>query len=175
MSKRVILTLASATVLAAVVPGVAGYLTAQYEALGQARAELARLQAQLRMMELTIEPAALRCRAGESGGRSPLQVDDDDARQLMIPPRTHTRSWQNTAYVPGNSPGLLPSIEAPGITGPRVTSPGVANPRVTGPGAVDPRAIHPRALDPRAIYPRAVDPRVMTGPQAPSEPARPEE
>ncbi|GAA4203341.1 hypothetical protein [Microbispora amethystogenes] len=165
MSKRVILTLASATVLAAVVPGVAGYLTAQYEALGQARAELARLQAQLRMMELTIEPAALRCRTGESGRRSPLQADDDDSRQLMIPPRTHTRSWQNTAYVPVNTPGLWPSIEAPGITSPRVGTP----------GTLDPRTVYPQAVNPRMVNPQAVSPHVVTGPQAPSEPARPRE
>ncbi|WP_327049161.1 hypothetical protein OG320_15520 [Microbispora sp. NBC_01189] len=167
MSKRVILTLASATMLAAVVPGVAGYLTAQYEALGQARAELARLQAQLRMMELTIEPAALRCRTGESGRRSSIQAEDDDARQLMIPPRTHTRSWENTAYVPVNTPGLWPSIEVPGITGARV-----GNLRAATPGAADPPAIYPRAVNPRAV-----NPRVVTGPQAPSssDPARPRE
>lgn len=122
MSKRVILTLASTTVLAAVVPGFAGFVTAQYEALDQARAELARLQAKLQMMELRVEPAAtLRCRAGATGKRQPSLTDEDDTRELTIPPRTRTRSWQNTAYVQGTAtPGLWPSIGVPrSVPGPQ--------------------------------------------------------
>ncbi|OPG10623.1 hypothetical protein [Microbispora sp. GKU 823] len=121
MSKRVILTLASTTVLAAVVPGFAGFVTAQYEALDQARAELARLQAKLQMMELRVEPAAsLGCRPGTTGKRQPSLTDEDDARELPIPPRTRTRSWQNTAYVQGAAPGLWPSIGVPrGVPGPQ--------------------------------------------------------
>ena len=124
MSKRVILTLASTTVLAAVIPGFAGFVTAQYEALDQARAELARLQAKLQMMELRVEPAAaMGCRAdlfrkGQSG-----LAGEDDTRELTIPPRTHTRSWQNTAYVPLTTPGLWPSIGVPR------TAPGPRAPR----------------------------------------------
>ncbi|TQS25695.1 hypothetical protein [Microbispora sp. KK1-11] len=121
MSKRVILTLASTTVLAAVVPGFAGFVTAQYEALDQARAELARLQAKLQMMELRVEPAAtLRCHAGASGKRQPSLTDEDDTRELTIPPRTRTRSWQNTAYIQGTAPNLWPSIGVPrAVPGPQ--------------------------------------------------------
>lgn len=120
MSKRVILTLASTTVLAALVPGFAGFVTAQYEALDQARADLARLQAKLQMMELRVEPAAsLRCRDDATGKGQPRLTDEDDTRQLTIPPRTRTRSWQNTAYVQGTTPGLWPSIGVPhAIPGP---------------------------------------------------------
>ncbi|MEN3535032.1 hypothetical protein AAH991_07975 [Microbispora sp. ZYX-F-249] len=121
MSKRVILTLASTTVLAAVVPGFAGFVTAQYEALDQARAELARLQAKLQIMELRMEPAAaLGCRTGETEKEQATRTDEDDPRELTIPPRTHTRSWQNTAYVQGGSPGLWPAIDVPrGAAGPQ--------------------------------------------------------
>ncbi|MEV4456710.1 hypothetical protein [Microbispora sp. NPDC049633] len=121
MSKRVILTLASTTVLAAVVPGFAGFVTAQYEALDHARAELARLQAKLQIMELRMEPAAaLGCRTDKAEKGQPSRTDEDDPRELTIPPRTHTRSWQNTAYVQGSSPGLWPSIDVPrGVPGPQ--------------------------------------------------------
>ncbi|GAB3882730.1 hypothetical protein [Microbispora bryophytorum] len=121
MSKRVILTLASTTVLAAVVPGFAGFVTAQYEALDRARAELSRLQTKLQMMELRVEPAAdLRCRADTSGQRQPSLIDEDDTRELTIPPRTRTRSWQNTAYVRSTAPGLWPSIGVPhAVPGPQ--------------------------------------------------------
>ncbi|MBX6383512.1 MAG: hypothetical protein IRZ07_11165 [Microbispora sp.] len=119
MSKRVILTLASATVLAAVVPGFAGFVTAQHEALDRARAELARLQAKLRMMELNVEPAAAACRYGPAGKEHSAQMDEEGMRELTIPPRTHTRSWQNTAYVRDTTPGLWPSIGVPRLSGPR--------------------------------------------------------
>lgn len=121
MSKRVIFTLASATVLAAVIPGFAGYVTAQYEALDQARAELARLQTQLRMMEFSFEPAAATpCHSGIGHGRRPGPMGEDEAREV-IPPRTHIRSWHNTAYVQAATPTLWPSIVVPtALPGPRV-------------------------------------------------------
>ncbi|MFC0865234.1 hypothetical protein ACFHYQ_23345 [Sphaerimonospora cavernae] len=97
MSKRVILALASAAVLSAVLPGVAGYVTAQFQALDRAREELARLRTQLRMMELTIEPAAAqRCRDGESAGRRHRQ--EENSMQVPTPPRTDSRPWQDAAY-----------------------------------------------------------------------------
>lgn len=122
MSKRVILTLASTTVLAAVVPGFAGFVTAQYEALDQARAELARLQAKLQMMELRLEPAAaLECQGGtKTAKRQSDPANEDGMRQLTIPPRTHTRSWRNTAYVRGATPGLWPTLGVPrAVPGPQ--------------------------------------------------------
>ncbi|MEV7801462.1 hypothetical protein AB0O28_00780 [Microbispora sp. NPDC088329] len=121
MSKRVILTLASTTVLAAVVPGFAGFVTAQYEALDRAHAELARLQAKLQMLELSVEPAtAVGCHAERAEKGQPNLAGEDDTRELTIPPRTHTRSWQNTAYVRGAAPGLWPSIGVPHtVSGPQ--------------------------------------------------------
>ncbi|MBP2707279.1 hypothetical protein JOL79_26195 [Microbispora sp. RL4-1S] len=117
MSKRVILTLASATVLAAVVPGIAGYASAQFEALDQARRELARLQAQLQMMELTVEPAAaVRCGSGRAGGRTVTRAPEDDERQLTPPPRTHNRPWHNDgndSSVRMMEPTLFSSIVVP--------------------------------------------------------------
>ncbi|MEZ0071615.1 hypothetical protein [Planotetraspora sp. GP83] len=106
MSKRVILTLASATVLSAVVPGVAGYVTAQFQALDQARKELARLQSQLRMVELTVEPAA----AVPCG---PPRAAGDEERELQFPRRTHIRPWHNTAYVRVMAPTIWTSLEVP--------------------------------------------------------------
>ncbi|MEW9527655.1 hypothetical protein [Microbispora sp. NPDC049125] len=116
MSKRVIVTLASATVLSAVVPGLAGYVTAQFEALDHARHELARLQAQLRMLELTVEPAgATSCQSGRSADRQPglPGLLDGDGREPTIPPRTHTRPWHNSAYVRVLAPTLWTSVVTP--------------------------------------------------------------
>jgi hypothetical protein len=118
MSKRVILTLASATVLSALVPGVAGYATAQFEALHQARKELSRLQSQLQMMELTVEPAAaVPCacgRPGQSvGGRPMPRIAADDGRQLPIPPRTHPRPWRNDTTARVLAPTLVTSLIVP--------------------------------------------------------------
>ncbi|WP_157099540.1 hypothetical protein [Microbispora sp. ATCC PTA-5024] len=124
MSKRVILTLASAAVLSALVPGVAGYATAQFQALDQARKELARLQAQLQMMELTVEPAAA-VPCGPSGrGHSGTETALDDDRELTIPPRTHTRPWNNATSGRVLTPTLFTSLSVPNtISGPEPGAP----------------------------------------------------
>ncbi|GII53664.1 hypothetical protein Pth03_20530 [Planotetraspora thailandica] len=107
MSKRVIVTLASAAVLSAVVPGLAGYMASQYEALAQTRKELARLQTQLRMAELNVEPAA----AVPCGPNSATQ----STRELQMPRNTHSRPWQNSGYMQDLSPTIWSSLAVPDI------------------------------------------------------------
>jgi hypothetical protein len=114
MSKRVMVTLASAAVLSAVVPGIAGYVTAQFEALDQARKDLARLQSQLRMVELNVEPAAaVPCGPGTSS--------DDNMRELQVPRHTHVRPWHNSAYMQAMPPSIWSSLEVPNIARPAVS------------------------------------------------------
>jgi hypothetical protein len=108
MSKRVIATLASAAVLSAIVPGVAGFMTSQFEALAQTRKELARLQAQLRMAELNVEPAAaVPCGPGSSAA--------ENARELQMPRHTHSRPWQHSGYAQELSPTIWSSLVVPNI------------------------------------------------------------
>ncbi|WP_433499257.1 hypothetical protein ACQP1K_02545 [Sphaerimonospora sp. CA-214678] len=113
MSKRVILTLASAAVLSAVLPGMAGYVTAQFQALDRAHEELSRLRAQLRMMELTVEPAAAECRNGPSAGRR----QEENGMQVPTPPRTDSRPWQDAAYEqrPVEAPSRWTSLVGPSL------------------------------------------------------------
>lgn len=116
MSKRVILTLASAAVLSAALPGMAGYVTAQFQALDRAHEELSRLRAQLRMMELTVRPAAAECPDAPSTGRRQAE----NGMHVPTPPRTDSRSWQDAAYEqPVEAPAAWTSLVGPGlVTGP---------------------------------------------------------
>lgn len=54
LSKQVTLTLLGALVLSAVIPGLAGYATARSDSLERIRAELLRLQAQIRDDEMEL-------------------------------------------------------------------------------------------------------------------------
>lgn len=132
MSRRVIVALASATVLSAVLPGFAGYVTAQFQALDRAREELARLKAQLRMKELTVEPAAAHCRARTSPGRG----HQENGMQVPTPPRTNSRPWQDAALNRVEPPTAWSSLVVPARPVPASRHPvGPAGPRcsVAGP------------------------------------------
>ncbi|WP_055479019.1 hypothetical protein [Sphaerimonospora mesophila] len=112
MSKRVILALASAAVLSAVLPGMAGYVTAQFQALDRAHEELSRLRAQLRMMELTVEPASAECPDRPSTGRR----QEENGMQVPTPPRTDSRPWQDAAYEqPAEAPTTWTSLVGPSL------------------------------------------------------------
>ncbi len=79
MSKQVTLTLAGAISLSAVIPGLAGYATAQSESLERTRAELQRLQARIHRAELQIKPvAAVPCIV------MPLPLTGDSARERAL-------------------------------------------------------------------------------------------
>jgi hypothetical protein len=58
MSRQVILTIASAIVLSAVIPGFTGYTSAQLDAIERKRVELLALHAQLDVPEVTVQPMA---------------------------------------------------------------------------------------------------------------------
>jgi hypothetical protein len=76
MSKQVTLTLAGAISLSAVIPGLAGYATAQSDSLERTRAELERLQARIHRAELQIKPvSAVPCIV------VPLPLPEDAARE----------------------------------------------------------------------------------------------
>lgn len=111
MSRRVIVALASATVLSAVLPGLAGYVTAQFQALDRTREELARLKAQLRMKELMVEPATAYCRAGASPGRR----QKENGMQVPTPPRTNSRPWQDAALNRAEPPTVWSSLVVPTV------------------------------------------------------------
>lgn len=132
MSRRMICALASATVLSAVVPGVAGYISAQVEALHEARQELARLQAKLRMMELsTVRPVAA---TGCAYGRSTRDRAAASGELPLRPPRD-TRPWQDTGrtFAPAIWNTFVMPTAAPTEVPTLLTSPGDRH-RATSPG-----------------------------------------